>query len=170
MTSSVWDNDSESGGVVVPDSEVEGLAALTDVGDGESIIHSIDSLNRIAYLKTLTAGDNVTILDTGTELEISATIPETYTVDGAAAPFNYVASVGQTDFYYPDTITANIDSTHIWVNGLKLTRLEDYSISPDLFKVVLTEPCIGGESVELTIAGTFIITAIDLPDNVIVWG
>lgn len=157
MGSSVWDNDSESGGIVVPDSDQLGITSVDSVGAGESLVNEVDLLTRSLHLKSIVAGDNISITDNGTELEIDCTIETSYTIEEGATPLHYVATAGQTEFDYPNTITAVVTNTHVWVNGLKLTRTTDYTVDADNFKIVLEVACGGGEAVEVLISGSFLV-------------
>lgn len=153
MSASVWDDDGSSAIAVATPGP--GITALTSVGDGAEVIAGVSELTGAATLKTLVAGNLIEIVESPTQLEFNFTGTPTYTVDNASTSFLFIAEPAQTDFVV--TVDVTIELAHVWINGLKLIRTLDFSVTPVTKTITLTTPCSGSERVEVIVAGAFVV-------------
>ena len=154
-TSSVWDNDGAGAGILVPD-EGNGISSLATVGTGQSLINDVDPLTGAAKLKSITGGTAIQVIDEGTQLKINYTGENTVVVDNVSSSYNYIAAPGQDEFVVLDDIT--LSRVHVWLNGLKLTSVIDFSVDTLTKTIILSEPCDGNERVEVVVTGSLTIS------------
>ena len=153
MSSSVWDDDgSDAIAVVTPG---PGITSLTSVGDGAEVLAGVSELTGAATLKTLVAGNLIEIVESPTQLEFNFTGTPTYNVDNASTSFLFIAEVDQTAFEVTEDVT--IETVHVWINGLKLIRTIDFTVTPITKTITLTVPCSGSERVEIIVTGAFAV-------------
>lgn len=85
------------------DTLVIALNALADSGDGELLAITRDAFGRVSGTKSVVAGDNITITDTGTEIELASTASGSGTseilVTGAVGPVALTTN-DETDWLY----------------------------------------------------------------------
>ncbi len=142
MTSSVWENIEVAAEASVPIVDVQDASE-----SGESVIASVDHETGIVTLKTLVAGDGVTLTTSETEVEIS-TAGSSSSSSTNITPYKFTATASQTQFIVSEYVT---DTTcHVWVNGIKLSiDAGDFVVDEGTSTIQVSENCVGGERVEI---------------------
>ena len=111
MTSSVWENIEVGAVASVPIVDVQDASV-----SGESVIASVDYETGVVTLKTLVAGDGITLAASETEIEISTAVASS-TSGTNITSYKFTAAPSQTQFIVSEYVT---DTTcHVWINGIE---------------------------------------------------